>query len=94
MYSMDELFVVLDDIKNILLGTINFKLITTIIEIILIACLGLYVAWFGIKKVINVIKGALIDNGKLAVGSSAHRKYYKDVLGWDDEDYNDTFDLW
>lgn len=89
---MDELFVVLNEIKDILLSFINFNFIIKLILIILNCCLGLYVAWFGIKKLIEVIQGAMI--GKLEVGSKAHRNYHKNVLGWDDEDYNDAYDQW
>lgn len=71
---------------------INLNIIVTFIGTILSFALVLYVAWFGIRTLINSVKNAL--HGKLIVGSEAHRRYYKNKLGWDDEDYNDNFNQW
>ena len=81
-----------NSISDILISQINPRSISTIILLILGSGVSLYLTWFGIKTLVNTVKNAL--NGRLKIGSNAHRNYYKNKLGWDDEDYNDNFNQW
>lgn len=78
-------------ISNILQQYISINIIVNIILLILGSAITIYLTWFGIRTLVNTIKDALV--GKLEVGSTAHRNYYKNRLGWDDQDYNDNFNL-
>ena len=53
------------EIFNAVSQTINVATIVEVIGIALVACLGLFFAWWGIRKVIRMVKGGL--NGKIKV---------------------------
>lgn len=51
---------------NDVTGTINISSVVSILGIVVGACVGLVLMWFGIRKVIKIIMGAF-RNGKISV---------------------------